>query len=107
MRDILSGCEALLQAGEQKYRALFRAIDESFALCQLVRGADGHAVSWRYLEINPAFEVESGIPRAQLEGKLRSEIGVDSDDQLLPLYERVVDRNETVTFQYLNHSRRY
>lgn len=106
--DVLAPGEALLQAGEAKYRALFQAIDECFALCQLVRGADGHAVNWRYLELNPAFEAERGLPRAQLEGKLGSEIGVNSDDQLVPLYEGAVDRNETVSFQYLSsHSRRY
>ena len=95
-------------SSEQRYRALFLAIDECFALCELIRGADGHAVSWRYLEINPAFELESGLPRAQLEGKVRSEIGIDSNDQLVPLYERVVDGNETVAFPYMStQSRRY
>jgi PAS domain S-box-containing protein len=108
IRDILTNGGAALPQDEQKYRALFLAIDECFALCELVRGADGHAVSWRYLEINPAFEAESGLPRTQLEGKLQTEIGVDSDDQLVALYERVVDHNETVSFQYLStSSRRY
>ncbi len=108
VQDVLPESEAVLPGGEHKYRALFQAIDECFALCELVRDAAGCAASWRYLEINPAFETESGLPRSDLEGKLRSEIGVDSDDQLVPLYERVVDRRETVSFEYLsNNSRRY
>ncbi len=108
VQDVLTDSGQALPADEQKYHALFLAIDQCFALCELVRSADGHAVSWRYIKINPAFETESGLTRTQLEGKLRTEIGVDSDDQLVALYERVVDHNEAVSFQYLStSSRRY
>ncbi len=98
---------AALRASEQKYRALFEAIDQAAALCELVRGSDGRAVSWRYVEINPAFEAQSGLPRAHFEGKLCGEAGVDTDDQLLPMFEAAVDRNETIQFEYLSTRGRY
>lgn len=103
-----AGAEAALRASEQRFRAFFDAMGESVALCELVRGLDGRATSWRYLEVNPAFEAQSQLPRAHFEGKLRTEIGIASDGQLLPMFESVVDRGETIRFEYVSaHGRCY
>ncbi len=100
--------QAALRASEQRFRALFEAMGESIMLCELVRGSDGRAMSWRYLEVNATFETQSQLPRAHFEGKLRTEIGVASDDRLLPMFESVVDRGETIRFEYVStHGRCY
>ena len=52
-----------LRESEAKYRSLFERMEEGFAVCELVRGADGHAIDWRHLELNQAWERQTGLSR--------------------------------------------
>jgi signal transduction histidine kinase len=53
--------EALLES-EAKYRSLFDSIDEGFFIAEVMYDADGRAVDYRYLEANPAFLEQAGLP---------------------------------------------
>jgi len=48
--------EAALRGSEAKYRTLVTRMDEGFALCELLRDIDGHAIDARCLEVNPALK---------------------------------------------------
>lgn len=56
---------AALWESEEKYRTLFETMEEGFALCEVVRDAAGHAVDYRVLEANAAFEQRHGVPGAE------------------------------------------
>jgi signal transduction histidine kinase len=47
--------EAALRESEERYRGLFEAIDEGYALCELVRDADGRPVDHVLRELNPVM----------------------------------------------------
>jgi PAS domain S-box-containing protein len=47
---------------------------EGFEVDEMVYGPDGRAVDFRYLDVNPAWERQTGIPRAAAVGRLLSEV---------------------------------
>ncbi|GGG16465.1 hypothetical protein GCM10010924_51850 [Rhizobium wenxiniae] len=52
--------EDALRESEERYRTLFEAIDEGFAIFEMIYNASGQTVDFRYVETNPAFERQTG-----------------------------------------------
>ncbi len=50
-----------LAASETKYRSLFDSIDAGFCVLEMLWDGRGNAVDYRYLEVNPAFEQQTGL----------------------------------------------
>lgn len=57
-RERLEG--ALLES-EKRYRALFDSIDEGFCVIEVIFDASGDATDYRFLEVNAAFERQTGL----------------------------------------------
>jgi diguanylate cyclase (GGDEF)-like protein/PAS domain S-box-containing protein len=53
-----------LQASEQRYRSLFRSIDEGFCTIEVVYDHAQKPCDYRYLKTNPAFEKQTGMSNA-------------------------------------------
>jgi signal transduction histidine kinase/ActR/RegA family two-component response regulator len=53
--------EQALRASEERYRTLFLSIDDAFCLIEILLGADGRPVDYRFLEANAAFEGHTGL----------------------------------------------
>ncbi|RNJ49105.1 HWE histidine kinase domain-containing protein [Methylocystis hirsuta] len=53
--------EEALRDSESRYRLLFESIDESFTVVEPLYDEQGHAVDYRFLEVNPAFEAITGL----------------------------------------------
>ena len=88
--------EAATRASEAKYRTLFESIDEGFCLLELVRDPSGAPRDYRLLEVNPAFERQSGLVGAT--GKLRSELAAGADLEWLAIYDEVARTGEARRF---------
>jgi len=74
------------------YKLLFDHMLNGFAHCSVVYDADGRAIDWRYVAVNPAFEKQTGLKDAT--GKLASEVipGIHiSDPEILEIYASVAD----------------
>jgi PAS domain S-box-containing protein len=56
--------EAALRASEAKYRSLFTAISQGFCILEVIEDDAGRPVDLRYLEVNPAFEQQTGLQHA-------------------------------------------
>ncbi|PQA54579.1 PAS domain S-box protein [Siphonobacter curvatus] len=87
--------EVISRQSEKKLRTLFDSMEEGLALCELVRTANGQAVDFRFLEVNPAYERHTGIANEKVVGRLRSEI-LPVMDPTVPLYDRVVRTQESL-----------
>lgn len=61
--------ELALRRSEQRYHALFNAMNEGFALHEIIRGRDGEPRDYRFLDLNPAFERLTGLKREDVLGK--------------------------------------
>ncbi|MBM6595610.1 PAS domain-containing protein [Microvirga pudoricolor] len=91
-----------LEESEQKYRQLFDAMDEGYALCEVVRDARGDAVDYRFVEVNPAFEKLTGLSASQVKGRLRSEAIPIPDERTLTMAAEAVASGRPNRFEYFN-----
>jgi PAS domain S-box-containing protein len=64
--------EEALRESEVRYRTLFNTIDAGFCVIEMIFDAAGKPVDYRFLEVNPAFEKQTGLHDA--EGKLMREL---------------------------------
>jgi PAS domain S-box-containing protein len=72
---------------EQSYQALMASMDVGFCVIEVITGAAGDAVDYRYLETNPAFEKQSGMVNAR--GRTIREIVPGIEDYWIRAYGEV------------------
>ena len=53
--------EAALVASEARFRAVFETMDEGFCVAEMMFDDAGRAIDYRILEMNPAFERQTGL----------------------------------------------
>lgn len=69
--------EEALQKSEEHYRMLFTNMTEGFAFTEVIFDEDGKPYDYRYLEVNPAYELQTGLKREQLLGRTLLEVFPD------------------------------
>jgi PAS domain S-box-containing protein len=81
--------EQKLQASERNFRALFDSMLEGYACHEVIFDADGQAVDYRFLDVNPAFERLTGLRREQLLGRTILEVMPHTEPYWIENYGRV------------------
>ena len=89
MNDITArrDSEAVLQEHQARYRNLFVAIDEGFCVIEVIFDEQQTAVDYRFVEVNPAFEKQTGLRGAA--GKSICEMVPNIEKFWLTLYGNV------------------
>ncbi|MFD2718455.1 PAS domain-containing protein [Hymenobacter monticola] len=93
--------EQALAASEEKYRTLFAAVDDGFAILELLPDAHGQLADFVYLETNPAFVRHVGI---DVQGRRRSEVLPENQGLLLEKYAGIMATGEPLHLEYQMHS---
>jgi PAS domain S-box-containing protein len=82
---------------EARYRTLFETLIEGFCTIEMIFDANGNPVDYRFLEINPAFEKQTGMYNAQ--GKLMRDLAPDHEAHWFEIYGKVALTGEPVHFE--------
>ncbi|MCF8303688.1 MAG: PAS domain S-box protein [Bacteroidales bacterium] len=103
--------EKALRKSEEKYRLLFENIMNGFAIHQLVTDEEGNPVDYIFLEINKAFENQTGLKKEHIIGKKVTEVlpGIEnSSADWVGKYGRVTQTGEEARFeQYSEQLKRW
>jgi PAS domain-containing protein len=87
--------DELQQPGEQ-YQILFNTLIEGFCIIEVVFDADARPVDLRLLEINPAFELQTGLKNAR--GRLVRELIPDLEAHWFEIYGQVALTGQPARF---------
>lgn len=88
--------EIALRESEERYRYLFNSIDEGFAVVEMIFDEQKKPVDYRYLEINPSFEKQSGLKETL--GKRQRELVSDFETYWFEIFGRVALTGEPNRF---------
>ena len=86
--------EAVAREEEARYRALFDSIDEGFCVIELEYDDACVVIDWVYIEVNPAFARQSGLPDAV--GKRMSSLVPSLEARWFEQYGEVVATGKPV-----------
>ena len=86
----------LLRASEERYRNLFNSIDEGFCVIEMIFDDDGKPVDYRFLEVNPSFEKQTGLQAAT--GKRICELIPKHEQYWSDIYGKVALTGEPIRF---------
>ena len=102
VRDARRVVEAQKALGksEKRFRSLFDSMSEGVALHRMVYDPQGKAVDYEILGVNPAFEAMTGMPKAQVVGKLMTQAYGVLTPPLLDVYAEVARSGQSTRFEH-------
>ncbi len=95
--------EALFKSEEQ-YRTLFNSMTEGFALHEIIYDEKGEPVNYCFLEINPSFEMLTGLKKEDVLGRLMTEVLPDEDPQWIKIYGDVAITGNPIHFEHFSQA---
>lgn len=89
---------AEIRAQEIYWRGLFDRLNEGFLVGEVVRDAEGRAVDWRYMEVNPAWGTLVGVDPKAVVGRSIREVFPGIEDAWVDEFVHVVETGEPAVF---------
>ncbi len=99
--ELTRSTEALNERTRQ-LKLLFHEMQDGFALHEMILDAQGIPVDYRFLEVNPAFGILTGLSSDAIVGKTAREVLPGIESSWIEQYGKVVLTGEPVFFE--NHS---
>ncbi|WP_233876531.1 PAS domain S-box protein [Dyadobacter sp. CY323] len=83
---------------ELQYQILFDSIDEGFCIIEVLFDLNQRAVDYRFLQANPAFIRQTGLPNAV--GKTMRELAPGHEEFWFEMYGRIANTGEPARFEH-------
>ncbi|MEG4321506.1 MULTISPECIES: PAS domain-containing protein [unclassified Microcoleus] len=90
--------EAALRRSQERYRTLFESLDEGFCAIEMLFDDNQKPIDYRFLEVNPAFEKQTGLLQAV--GKTARELVPELENYWFDIYGKVALTGEAVRFEH-------
>jgi len=91
--------EEALRESEARYRALFENMSEGFAIHEIITDESERPVDYRFLDLNPAFERLTGLPRHETVGRTVREVLKGIEPFWIETFGRVALKGEPYQFE--------
>ncbi|MEO5830789.1 MAG: PAS domain-containing protein [Rhodanobacter sp.] len=88
-----------LRNNEAHWRGLFENMQEGFFVAQAVRDEQDRIVDFRFAEVNPAFEIQSGLDSSAAPGRTIREMLPNVPEELIRAYAKVVESGQPNQFE--------
>ena len=88
---------AELREGEARYRTVFDSIGDGFCIIEKVAGEADEPLDFLYVEVNPSFEVQSGI--SGVVGRTLRQVIPDEFAEWLLTFDAVLKTGEAIRFE--------
>ncbi len=88
--------EEALRLSEERYRFLFNSLIEGFCIVEMVFDDAGKPVDYRFLEVNEAFEEQTGLHEAQ--GKLMRDLAPNHEEHWFQIYGQIAMTGKPAKF---------
>ncbi|WP_445251627.1 PAS domain-containing protein [Microcoleus sp. LAD1_D1] len=88
---------ASLRQSEERYRTLFESMGDGFCVIEMLFDKDDRPIDYRFLEVNPSFEQQSGLVQAV--GKRMLELAPDHEKHWFEIYGRIAITGEPLQFE--------
>ncbi|WP_375391970.1 PAS domain-containing protein [uncultured Sphingomonas sp.] len=82
-----SRVDAALRDSETRYRTLFERVEQGFCVIEVLFDADGRPADYRFEEVNPAFEAQTGLVDAV--GRRIGELAPNHEQRWYDIYGAV------------------
>ncbi len=89
--------EEALRESEKRYHTLFNAIDEGFCIIEVIFDENERPVDYRFLEINAAFEKQTGLIDAR--GKRMRELAPKHEEHWFEIYGKIALTGQPARFE--------
>ena len=89
--------EQALRESESRYRGLFESIDQGFCILEMIYDAAGRVENYRFVEVNPVFERQTGMAGAV--GRTIRDFAPNIEQHWCDLYGDVVRTGEPAKFE--------
>jgi len=90
--------EEALRCSEERYRTLFKSMNEGFCVIEMLFDDRNQPFDYRFLEINPAFEQQTGLRQAV--GKTARQLLPDLEPHWFEIYGNIVLTGEPARFEH-------
>lgn len=95
--NLLEDKDKLARQATEKYRSLFNSMDEGFCILKLIFDEANKPIDYRYIDINPVFEKQTGMKDAL--GKTVRELVPNIEPFWFDIYGRVALTGESTQFE--------
>ena len=91
-----------LHESEEHYRMLFTNMTEAFYFVEIIYDKEGKPCDYRFLEVNPAYELIMGVKKEQMLGKSLFEVFPNPNSIIIEKYNEIATSGQPENFEISN-----
>ena len=97
-----NSANAALNRKQESLSKFFNRLEDGFELLELMFDDQGNVIDFIFLEVNPAYEGQTGLKAADLIGKRKKEVAPASEQRWYDYAVKAAKTAKILSYQYYN-----